>query len=54
MKNSHKPIKETDNQKMFSEKHNGGKLAITLLIVGAVDCSSFLVSLKYLGLTLAN
>ena len=54
MKNPHKPIKETDNQKMFSEKHNGGKLTIILLIVGAVDCSSFLVSLNYLGLTLAK
>ena len=54
MKNPHKPIKETDNHKMFSEKHNGGKLTIILLIEGAVDCSSFLVSLNYLGLTLAK
>ena len=38
-----KPIKncltaqheQTDNQKMFAEKHNGGKLAIKILIVRA-------------------
>ena len=34
LKSTDKPVNETENQRMLSEKHNDEKLSITILIVG--------------------